>query len=635
MRSIVVMLAGLLLVTTLGVRGSSAAPGPWQPFAGPGPWQPLERVMTRVPAPSTADFDSANGGTRSWRVRFHGDALEVAPLYSPRRALQGPFDPAIRTETMGSYGTQPAQAIHIEKAWFLSYFHGEFGGGLWVFSDDGTVGRRLLSTPVAGLQRYGNEILAETGSTIMLFVPPFRIHRFGLKDGQWQETGHADFPHDMSPVFQVGRHLYGIMYRRWEDRVLSELDLSGKTRPLTFVPAHASISDLAVAANGDFAIGSNGFAVRIHRRGNVFDSTWYAPRDCVQYHREPSDRYQTNIRCVGASGTPSYARHRIAPLTPYRFSSDGQWILALGGPQRLFRVVGLNRVDEIPLPNDSLGYFQRVEGAGEDVAVTGSSLWLRHAGRWSNVASSNPCGNQIALGGETIWCSDFQDADGSADIYGTTYAGAKVTASPTRGNPQLIVPGLSGDAWFSEKNASFIGHLTRAGTEELPVNSPVQSISRGRDVIWFTESDAKHYGFVGKNQIREFETGQYSRTEWIRGAMRGAWLREDLGGRILVRHVERDGQASGIYIPDARTHVVTNDGVLWAQSNDWPTVIRLTESGEMTRYMLPCADQRLTLRAGPQNGVWFLSLDPECSGFIDANGIHVRDLPSVETVYYR
>jgi hypothetical protein len=79
---------------------------------------------------------------------------------------------------------------------------------------------------------------------------------------------------------------------------------------------------------------------------------------------------------------------------------------------------------------------------------------------------------------------------------------------------------------------------------------------------------------------------------------------------------------------------VSGDGALWAQINNWPTITRVTESGATTRFELPCDDQRLQLLAGPNNGIWFISKEPGCSGYIDARSVHVRELPMVETVRY-
>jgi hypothetical protein len=624
-RTVVAMVACVFLGAALGgrvVRAQSEA------------WQPVERGMVRIAQPSDADFESANGGTRTWRVRFNGNDLEAEPMYSPREPPRVPFDPAINTVHLGSRGTKPNQAIHISNAWFLAYNFGEFGGGLWVFSTDGTVGRRLVDGPVFNLLEYRGEILVVTVPNVMMFTPPLRIHRFGLRNGRWDEIGHTDFANNMR-VLRVGAGLYGVV-RTQSDQVLAEVGLDGGMHPRWRLPENASVSNVAVTSSGDIAVGGFGFVARLHRRGNGFEAVWYAPRDCVRYKRDPDDRDDTNTRCVGIAGTRSYERQRLAPITPYWFSSDGRWILARGIPQRLFRVLDPGRVDEVPLPSERSGFFQRVEALDDEVVLAGSkSLWRRRDGQWSRI-STEWCLNLIALDEHIAWCTGNSDDAGNAPVFGLRYDGLKITPGQVHGAPQLIVPGFSSDAWISERDAALIGHVSPSGTQELSVSSPVQSISRGRDVIWFSEADEKHYGYVdARNAVHEFDAGQSSRTQWIRGATKGAWLRETFSeSRTLVRHIDYDG-STGYYAPDVRSQLVTADGVFWGQSNDWPVVMRLTEGGELARYSLPCADARVTLRAGPQNGVWFFSQEPHCSGFIDVNGISVRDLPSVETVFYR
>jgi hypothetical protein len=93
-----------------------------------------------------------------------------------------------------------------------------------------------------------------------------------------------------------------------------------------------------------------------------------------------------------------------------------------------------------------------------------------------------------------------------------------------------------------------------------------------------------------------------------------------------------DGKTTGAWVAGVRTSIVTRDGTLWAESDEWPTIARMTEDGKMTRYALPCADKRLSLVPGPQNGIWFRSPEPNCSGYIDAAAITLREFPYVEII---
>ena len=277
----------------------------------------------------------------------------------------------------------------------------------------------------------------------------------------------------------------------------------------------------------------------------------------------------------------------------------------------------------------------RVASRGDDVIVVGvKSVWLRRNGAWSKITDGAPvCSNQFTLFPDMLWCTAQDDL--RSIIVSVAFDGSRTTATP-RTDPGLIAAGLANDVWFSEKGA-FIGHADVHGSSELPVTSPLSSISHGRTGVWFTESDGSHYGYVdAAGHAHELSLSEPSEDIGISGAVAGAWLTEKFAGvRTIVRHADENGTIeNGVYAIDVRRSRVSGDGALWAQINNWPTITRVTESGATTRFELPCDDQRLQLLAGPNNGIWFISKEPGCSGYIDARSVHVRELPMVETVRY-
>ncbi|HET9393299.1 MAG TPA: hypothetical protein VFO29_07270 [Candidatus Rubrimentiphilum sp.] len=188
------------------------------------------------------------------------------------------------------------------------------------------------------------------------------------------------------------------------------------------------------------------------------------------------------------------------------------------------------------------------------------------------------------------------------------------------------------------KDLPFLGHMTANGNlEQIRLQSPIQAISRSTTAVWFSEADHLHYGFIdAAGKLHEFtwvDPGVLS----VRGAGSAAWLEElFLNRRVIVRNVDSAGSnGGGAYAVDVKAFLVAPDGTAWVQSSAWPTILRVTEAGGVTRYRLPCIDQHLMLLHGPNNGLWFLSKEPHCSGYIDAAAIHVRDLPAVEYVDYK
>ena len=615
-----VLLVALLIV--IAVRPVSAAT-----------WSPLERDFVRILPASGADLNTSRLGSRSWRVRFNGDRVEVIEA-SPR--IPGlPFLPEIDMPGIIYYGTQPTQVLRVIDSWFLAYNHGEFGGGLWQFNGDGSVGRMLLERPTYDLLPFGDEVLAATGSAAPFFFKPLRIHRFALRGGSWQEVGHTDFDHNITTLTNLGGQLYGIAGTADFIAALSKLDLSGNLQPLWQFNWDLGVSSLAMSQQGDYALGARGYVVRLHKRGNGFAAAWYAPRDCITYAIFENDD-GLKARCIGAAGTRSFERRRSAPATSAWTSEDGNWML-LPGSQKIFHYNGSTWTQSGDSPLGPIESPRQILTAGNDLVVLStSSLWLYRSGKWSRISSTDGTCQRLALTTRIAWCLTF-NSDRSL-LTGTTFDGTLVASQTIQPQAEILWPGLFDDAWFGQKDSPTIGHVTASGTvEQIRLQSPIQAISRSADAIWFTEADRLHYGFVdASNKLRELTWSGPSVLS-VRGAQSDAWLEELYQDRrVIIRKVNTAGSnGGGAYAVDVKAFVVAPDGTAWVQSSAWPTILRITEAGEVTRYRLPCFDQHLVLLHGPNNGLWFLSKEPHCSGYVDAAAIHVRDLPMVEYVDYK
>lgn len=598
-------------------------------------WIPIERDFVRILPPSAADLSTSRFGSRSWLVRFRGDRLEV--IRTTQTAPDIPFSPQIDTATMGYYGTQPTQALRFKDAWFLSYYHGEFGGALWQFNADGSIGRMLLEHPAYDLLPFGNEVLAATGSAAPFFFKPLRIHRFALRSRIWQEIGHTDFDYNITGLTNLGGQLFGIAGTANFIAALSKLDLSGNLYPLWRFNWDLGITNLAMSRNGDYALGARGYIVRLHGSGNSLNATWYAPRNCTHYTPSRSDMGALDARCIGAAGKKAFERRRAAPASDAWISEDGNWMLPLGG-RHLLHFTGSDWNESVESPLTPQESPRQILTAGNDLVVLSTRwVWLRRAGDWSRVISADGTCQALALTGEIAWCLTFE-SDRSL-LTATKFDGTSVTAYTIRARSEILCPGLGDDdVWFGEKNMSFAGHMTANGkVEQIPLQSPIQTMSRSAHAIWFSEADRLHYGFVdGSDKVHEFVWADASVLS-VRGARSDAWLEQLYQDRrVIIRKVNIAGSnGGGAYAIDVKSFVVAPDGTAWIQSSAWPTMLHITEEGGVTRYRLPCIDQHLLLLHGPNNGIWFLSKEPHCSGYVDATAIHVRDLPMVEYVDYK
>ncbi len=299
------------------------------------PWSSVAKSLVEITAPTAANLHASRFASRSWHVRFHGERLLIAPI--EKRDVDLPFAPEIDTAHLGYYGTQPSQVLRIGDAWFLAYYHGEFGGGLWQFDSTGTVGRRLIDDPTYGLMFYRGELLAETQDNSMM-VRRVRIHRFALQHGTWQEVAHTDFPRNIGSVKPLGSQLYAIA-ADYPSAVLAKIDLAGNLTPVWQFNRDLRVADIARSPKGDFAIGGQGYVVRLHRAGDQFVATWYAPRDCVSYSNVEENDGST-ARCVAMTGVRNYEAHRRVPVRNPLISRDGNWILTRYLPIQLLHFTG-------------------------------------------------------------------------------------------------------------------------------------------------------------------------------------------------------------------------------------------------------------------------------------------------------
>jgi len=592
-------------------------------------WTPINAALTQIAPPSVEDAHGARFGTRAWAVRFEGERLFVAPATTAKPHL--PFAPEIDIAHLGYYGSQPTQALRVGNDWFLSYNFGEFGGGLWLFDAKGITGRRLLVDPVYGLRRYGAGVLAETPDNSMM-VRRVRVHRFEQRNGSWQEIGHTDFSQNISQLTSVGASLYTVI-PEFRGTALAKVDLEGHVAVLWRYGRDLTVRTIARSASGDFALGSTGYVVRLHPTGSGFVESWYAPRDCVAYSNVEQDD-GIFARCVGMRGVAGYVKRSLAPIRNPLVTLSGEWMLSRYRPVQLLHFTN-STWTQAAAPNLSETEFpQELEQAGSVLALrTNQHVWLRESGRWRVLPTPGAaCSLPYAFTVSSVWAMECGD---SPRISRTGFDGTNETWNLRRPS-ELVAAGLADDIWFSEHDASFLGHLdARQGVVELTTSSPVATISRGSDRVWFTETDKAHYGFIDtKNGMHEFkESSQYIEVLSVRGTPAGAWIRESLGGRMIVYHAD-DSPPNANNVADIQKEAVSTDGSVWALSSNWLTVVHVTENGEMTRYRLPCLDAHALFFPAPNNGLWVQSYEPHCNVLIDSGGLHERDLPPVEQIDY-
>jgi hypothetical protein len=587
--------------------------------------------FVQVPPPSQADLRAASFGSRDFSARFRGAALDIHQVRGNPRV---PFRPDVITASLGYYGTQPSEVVHSNHAWFLAFYHGEFGGALWEFTQNGTVGRQLLGAPAYDLIRYGNDVLAATGSAAPFFFKPLRIHRYALRAGEWQEVSHIDFSYNIVDLTDIGGELFGIAATGPETQTLAQIHWNGSIAPLWAAPPRLYVSTIAMAPNGDMAIGARGYVIELRRHGSSFQAQWYAPRDCIRYTENSDDTQALVSHCIAAAGSAPFAKVTTAPASVVSASRDGTLILSQR-PQSLLRFAG-GKWHQIDTPGGRT-YSAVEDWNGTPVLASYDGLWAFVSGRWAKIGSPVRCTTPFSFNDGAAWCGSLGKSDST--ITGIRFDGQTVAANVMGVQPQLVFSGNSGDAWFTAPAAPVIGHVLPDGSiNNLKTSHPVTQISVGPDALWFVESDKQHYGFVDRrNKVHEFAWRAGFPVLGIISGPAGAWLEESFSPRTtMLRYITPDNPVeTSTYLPDIRSALITPGGTVYATSAAWPAILQYSPQGALSSFKLPCSEAYLRLLPAPNDGLWFSSRDPGCSGLIEGSRITVRDFPVLRSMVYK
>ncbi|MBB3221058.1 hypothetical protein [Pseudoduganella umbonata] len=170
---------GLLL--SLHIAAAAAAAGP-EPDLGR--WR-----ETAIPAEPAARSDwllAANHSSDEWLVYTEGGALRARPTTSGKRVPRhADGQPAL---------LRAAQAvIAVDDGWLAGFHRGEFGGGLYWYSADGSEKYRISDHAIVDLLRRDDGIYATEGVAHM-FASRGSLLRVFRDGGRWQAATALHLP---------------------------------------------------------------------------------------------------------------------------------------------------------------------------------------------------------------------------------------------------------------------------------------------------------------------------------------------------------------------------------------------------------------------------------------------------------
>src|SRR5580704_7859879 len=215
---------------------------------------------------------AAYGG--SWVARTDGGRIKLVRLEA-ESGKQLPIPSQLKL-TKKMIGRRSIQAT--ASGWLIGFDAGEFGGGLWWFSRDGSQNIKLLSDNVHAIYQIKSSILILTG-----------LSHLGLNFGRiYKFDDTVDKPTVTSVVILGGSPEASTlgsgddnMIIATPDRVL-RVDADGKVNEMYKSGEHLTYpTSVAVDTNGNIYVAMRFFVLRlIPQQGSRYNAEWLMPGQC-------------------------------------------------------------------------------------------------------------------------------------------------------------------------------------------------------------------------------------------------------------------------------------------------------------------------------------------------------------------
>jgi streptogramin lyase len=233
----------------------------------------------------------------------------------------------------------------------------------------------------------------------------------------------------------------------------------------------------------------------------------------------------------------------------------------------------------------------------------------------------------VSLGGFLWFAETNINKIGKCDMSGTMLGELPIMVGTTTSTVTFLAAGPDGNIWYTDASNDNIGRMTPAGTSTLftspQVSEPLRIAAGPDGNLWFTE-------FIGNRISSITPTGTITRyTIMTTSAFPVAIGSDNSTGLAFleigkVGRITTAGTVTGEYqLPNvAGGNSVSNsqggnivlgpDGNFWF-SNGADSIIRMTPTGAMTRYIVPqvvAGTQKVAcgMVAGPDGNLWFADL---------------------------
>ena len=226
--------------------------------------------------PKEEDLRCASFSTRRWAVSRSAESVEIRSLPEQRVAEPVPFD--IDLARLGIWPKAQHVVLKLDSGWLVGFHGGEFGGGLWWFSSDGTIKSRLSEDNVRGLATVRGRMFAALG-----YAHGARdsgtVVEIADQGGAWQVRQLARLP--ASPQALVAEPQGSILVLTTFGLVRVDGDsterLTAEGYPGLYPSSMVRLDD------GTLYIGMRHFVVRLEPAHTTYREEWLLPASCQQF----------------------------------------------------------------------------------------------------------------------------------------------------------------------------------------------------------------------------------------------------------------------------------------------------------------------------------------------------------------
>lgn len=229
--------------------------------------------------PTEDELRCANYSKFEWRVSLDNKG-DLQIRSDGIRDHQDPLPPQIRSRNVAVGSKEDRHVIRVNDGWLVGMDIGEFGGGLWWFSDNGKRNKKLSSENVVGFAATSKGVLVFVGLSHMS-LDNGNVLRFVEKTGGDQKLEVlANLSSAPKAIATESPDVVIVLTGDGLVRVTSSGEIANlfNTEYGLLYP-----NSMTLSSSGVIHIGMRHFLTRLTPAGNTYNEEWFVRADCPKF----------------------------------------------------------------------------------------------------------------------------------------------------------------------------------------------------------------------------------------------------------------------------------------------------------------------------------------------------------------